>query len=233
MNERERNTALHMQDLMDEGLSESPTERTQGFRQKRPSAAAAPASPPLSLPLIPGISLREIRIQDSAAIFRTIDTHREYLRTWLPFVDAMRTVADEENFLKGVLSVPADKYDPIFGIVNEQDEICGLVGFHFSDPDNRRTEIGYWLIPEYQHRGIITTAVRHLCLWTVKNRGTHRIQIRCATGNAASNRIPLRLSFKHEGTERDGELLATGKYTDILVYSILEEEVMEKFAPAT
>ena len=43
--------------------------------------------------------------------------------------------------------------------------------------------------------------------------------------NTASNAIPLRLGFTHEGTERDGELLITGKYTDINVYSILKEDI--------
>ena len=38
---------------------------------------------------------------------------RNYMRTWLPFVDNLKSVADEENFLKGVLSAPADSYEPI------------------------------------------------------------------------------------------------------------------------
>ena len=34
------------------------------------------------------------------------------------------------------------------------------------------------------------------------------------------------LGFIHEGTERCGELLASGEYTDIHIYSILKEEVL-------
>ncbi len=191
---------------------------------KGASSATALAAP-ISFSLFPGITLREVRMEDAATIFRAIDTHRDYLRTWLPFVDAMCSVADEETFLRSMLDVPADKYDPIFGVVNEQEEICGLIGFHFSDRANHRTEIGYWLLPEYQHQGIVTEGVRRLCRWAVKERDIRRIQIRCAVGNEASNRVPLRLGFQYEGTERAGELLASGEYADINVYSILKEEV--------
>lgn len=184
------------------------------------------SSSPISFPILPDILLREVTIEDAAAIYQAIDTHRDYLKTWLPFVDKMRSVADEEAFLKNVLSVPAERREPIFGIWNERNEICGLIGFHFSDFDNHRTEIGYWLLPEYQHRGIVTESVRKLCQWAVSEKGIMRIQIRCATGNAASNGIPIRLGFHHEGTERSGELLASGEYADIHVYSILKEEVL-------
>ena len=80
-------------------------------------------------------------------------------------MSAYSPVADEENFLKGVLSAPTDSYEPIFGIWNRENEICGLIGFHFSDFANHRTEIGYWLLPEYQHQGIMTDCVRCLCRW--------------------------------------------------------------------
>lgn len=175
------------------------------------------------------ITLREISMDDAAAIYHAIDSHRDYLRTWLPFVDSMHSVSDEEAFLKSILNVTADEYFPVFGVVNAQNEICGLIGFHFSDQANHRTEIGYWLLPEYQHRGIVTTGVRLLCRWAVEKRDIKRIQIRCAVGNEASNSVPQRLGFSHEGTERAGELLVSGEYADINVYSILREEVMQCF----
>lgn len=193
--------------------------------QPNQPAEASPKSAPISFPILPDLNLREIVLEDATAIYQAIDTHRDYLRIWLPFVDNMRSVADEEAFLKNVLSVPAERYEPVFGIWNDRNEICGLIGFHFTDFTNHRTEIGYWLLPEYQHRGIITTGVRKLCQWAVEEKGMKRIQIRCATGNAASNGIPIRLGFHHEGTERAGELLSSGEYADIHVYSILKEEI--------
>jgi hypothetical protein len=197
--------------------------------QKSPQEEVSSNRPAVSFRILPDIQLREVKIEDAAAIYHAIDTHRDYMRIWLPFVDTLKSTTDEEEFLKGVLSAPDDRYEPIFGIWNEHNEICGLIGFHFSDFANHRTEIGYWLLPEYQHRGIMTQCVRCLCRWAIETKEIKRIQIRCATGNAASNGIPLRLGFRLEGTERAGELLASGEYTDVHVYSILKEEIEASF----
>lgn len=176
----------------------------------------------VSLP-VPGYTIREAIYEDSEAIYRAIDQNREDLRTWLPFVDSLRSVADEQAFLQSVLSVPYEQRDPVF-VLQKGTEVCGLAGFHFSDRTNHRTEIGYWLLPSHRGLGVVTAAVRYLCQWAFEEREIHRIQIRCAVGNVTSNAIPKRLGFTLEGTERDGELLASDHYTDIHIYSILKGE---------
>ncbi len=168
--------------------------------------------------------IREAVLEDASVIWQTIYDNRDYLRTWLPFVDNLREVADEEEFLKTQLSVPYKERNIVF-VIMCGNELCGLVGFVTTDNINHRTEIGYWLIPKYQGRGIMSRCVRHLCKWVVSERGINRIQIRCATGNRPSNAIPQRLGFTLEGIEREGELLLEGKYTDLNVYSILKNEV--------
>ena len=163
-------------------------------------------------------------MDDAAIIWQTIYDNRDYLSRWLPFVVALKDVEDEEAFLSSTLSVPYDERNIVF-VIGHNQELCGLVGFVNTDITNHRTEIGYWLIPEYQGLGIMTRCVRHLCRWAVRERTMNRVQIRCATGNVPSNAIPRRLGFSLEGTERQGELLSSGEYADIRVYSILREEV--------
>lgn len=171
-----------------------------------------------------GCTIREACYEDAEAIYNTIVLNRVDLRIWLPFVDNLKSVADEQAFLQSILEVPYEQRDPVY-ILEEGENICGLIGFHFSDRNNHRTEIGYWLTPFYRGYGIMTKAVRYLCCLAIREHGVHRIQIRCATTNLASNAIPQRLGFTYEGTERDGELLVNGKYVDIHIYSILSQEV--------
>lgn len=173
-----------------------------------------------------GCTIREATHEDAAPIFNAIDRNREDLRVWLPFVDKLKSIADEQMFLHGILSVPYRRRDPVY-VIEKGTEVCGTVGFHFSDAPNHRTEIGYWLLPAYRGKGIVTQAVRHLCQWAVRERAINRIQIRCAAGNRPSNAIPLHLGFTFEGVEREGELLSCGQYTDINVYSILKKEIEE------
>lgn len=172
-----------------------------------------------------GISIREAEPDDATAIWQAISTHREYLKNWLPFVVGIKQMEDEEAFLSSTLSVSYEKRNIVFVIKNEE-KFCGLIGFVNTDVINHRTEIGYWLLPEFQGKGIMTKCVSHLCQWAVRERAINRIQIRCATGNTPSNAIPQRLNFKLEGTERAGELLASGVYADIHVYSILKSEII-------
>ena len=89
---------------------------------------------------------------------------------------------------------------------------------------NRITEIGYWLSEKAQGKGIMTRAVKKLIAFAFEERGMNRIVIKCAVGNTKSKNIPKRLGFTYEGTERDGELLAGGIYTDIEVYSLLKRD---------
>lgn len=172
----------------------------------------------------PDFFIREATLADAAIIWQTIYDNRNYLRTWLSFVDHLKDVADEETFLEAQLSEPYEGRNIVF-VIGQGHELCGLVGFVNTDVINHRTEIGYWLIPEYQGRGVMTRCVRHLCEWAVGERGMNRVQIRCAVGNHPSNAIPMRLGFTLEGTEREGELLSDGRYVDINVYSILKKEV--------
>lgn len=173
---------------------------------------------------IPGYTIREAIYEDAEIIYEAIDKHREDLRIWLPFVDGLNSVADEQSFLESTLKVPYKERDVVY-IIEKGFAICGLIGFHFSDRANHRTEIGYWLLPEFRGKGVITRAVHYLCQWAFFEKDFNRIQVRCAVGNQPSNAIPQRLGFTLEGTERDGELLSSGEYTDINVYSLLRKEL--------
>lgn len=180
----------------------------------------------MKIKIIDNITIREVSIKDAQKIYDAINSHREYLQTWLPFAKTLKNVEEERRFLISVLRVPKNRRDFIY-IIEDKKNICGLIGFHLSDVINHRTEIGYWLLPEYQHRGIMTLCVRHACLIASEKRGMNRIQIRCATGNLPSNAIPRRLGFHLEGVERAGELMVTGEYVDLNVYSILKKEMEE------
>ena len=45
------------------------------------------------------IELSLISLNDAKEIFETIDSQRDYLGEWLPFVSFIKTLADEEAFI--------------------------------------------------------------------------------------------------------------------------------------
>ncbi len=166
------------------------------------------------------LCLRQIDFPDAGEMFNTIERDREYLRKWLPFVDWTRKVSDSEYFIRSLhagLSNPSEVVFTIrFGGV-----FAGLIGFKNTDMVNKKSEVGYWLSESFQKKGIMTASVKALVDYAFEQMDINRIQIRCATGNMPSKRIPQRLGFKLEGIERDGEILSGGKFADLEVYSLV------------
>lgn len=165
------------------------------------------------------IQLKALTIEHASEIFRILDSEREYMRIWLPFVDTTLAVEDSINAVK-MLTGGIDKQFSIF----YKNELVGLVGFKDTDLNNQRTEIGYWLSQKAQKKGIMTSSVEALIDYAFNKKGINRIQIRVAIRNIPSRSIPERLGFSLEGIERDGELLVDNQFTDIAVYSLLKRE---------
>lgn len=177
----------------------------------------------MEIPVSNQILLREICAEDADAIFQTIHTQRDYLGEWLPFVSMTQTVDFTRSFIQSILEVPSEVREHTFVVLYEG-SFAGLTGFRDTDRSNRKTEIGYWLSEPFQHKGIITQAVKALIAFAFDELAMNRIQIRCAVGNEPSRRIPLRLGFRREGVERAGELFPDGQFRDLEVFSLLKNE---------
>jgi ribosomal-protein-serine acetyltransferase len=167
------------------------------------------------------IHLEAIVLSAAPVIFETIDRDRIYLKEWLPFVDSTQSVSDTELFIKSMI-YQKERKDEVFTIWYNL-EFAGLIGFKETDHVNRKTELGYWLADKMQGKGIATLCVARLLKYAFKKLQLNRVQIKVARGNYKSAAIPVRLGFRLEGTEREGELLAT-KFRDLEVYSLLKSD---------
>jgi ribosomal-protein-serine acetyltransferase len=169
------------------------------------------------------IELKQLEQTDSIDIFETIDSQRQYLGKWLPFVEFTKEISDTERFVDSVVNAPEEKFEFVFAI-RKQNKFVGLIGFKDTDRSNKKTEIGYWLSEKYQKQGIMTKSVEKLCDFAFNKQGINRVQIKCAVDNKPSIKIPRRTGFKFEGIERQGELLTGNIFTDLEIYSKLKSE---------
>jgi ribosomal-protein-serine acetyltransferase len=172
------------------------------------------------------VKLREIQMSDAPDIFSIIDCDRLYLRKWLPFVDYTKIVDDTENFIKNVHAAPADIKELTY-VILYNNKVVGLVGLRSTDRANHKSEIGYWLAENMQGKGLVTLSCQKLIELCFNVLKMNRMQIKVATENYRSKKIPFRLGFRFEGIEREGEFL-NGKHVDIEVYSLLKKEWMQK-----
>ncbi|MBO4710357.1 GNAT family N-acetyltransferase [bacterium] len=169
--------------------------------------------------------LKELEIEDAGHIFKAIDSQREYLGKWLPFVEFTKTVKDSLDYVNSVVTMPEECKEWQFAVFCGND-FAGLAGFKGTDRLNRKSEIGYWLREEFQGRGIMTDSIRALIRFGFSELDLNRIQIKCARNNVKSNKIPQRLGFSFEGIERDSEFVRVGVFRDANVWSLLKREVL-------
>lgn len=94
------------------------------------------------------IVLKQLELTDTPDIFNTIDTQREHLGPWLPFVETTKQLSDTHAFVESVVNSPKDRMEYTFTIrVNGR--MAGLIGFKATDRANKKTEIGYWLSRDF------------------------------------------------------------------------------------
>ena len=169
-----------------------------------------------------GLELRLAEERQAEQIYALADRNRDYLRRWLPWVDGLQSPHDTRRFIQDGLFQLAN-HNGFQASIWLEGDVTGMIGFHFFNWPNRKTEIGYWLGAEYQGRGIMTRACRAMVDHAVKELGLHRVEIRCATGNMRSCAIPERLGFTREGVLRQAEWIY-GVPVDSVVYSVLAPE---------
>lgn len=171
------------------------------------------------------LTLRTLELRDATALFALTETCREYLREWLPWLDATQTVDDTKAFIEGTLRQLAASNGFQTAIWNNE-QLVGIIGYHRMDWANRSTSVGYWLGKQFQGKGTMTRSCRALVQYAFYDLGLHRVEIRCAVENKKSRAIPERLGFYGEGTLRDAEWLYD-HFVNHIVYGMLEHEWRE------
>lgn len=166
--------------------------------------------------------LKLVEERHAPAIFSCVDRHRDTLRTWLPWVDASTDLDFTRNFIRTSLARFAEDCSLQAGLWIGG-EFGGMAGYAGVDWMNHTAEIGYWLAPCYEGRGLITDACRALLGHAFGDLGLNRVVIRCATANLKSRAIPQRLGFEEEGVARQAQLLHN-RYVDLVVYSMLSQD---------
>lgn len=163
--------------------------------------------------------LKLLMLNDSENLFGVIDSSRDYLRQWLPWVDSTKTIEDSRSYIQFALNQLTSNHGFQFGIW-WKDQLVGCVGLHSTDWVNRKTNIGYWIGESFQGKGIMTKVVRTLVDLAFVQYGLNRVEIRAAFGNHKSRAIPERLGFTNEGRIQEAQWV-NDHFVDHIVYGML------------
>ncbi|MDU6447628.1 MAG: GNAT family protein [Staphylococcus epidermidis] len=168
------------------------------------------------------IKLKILEEREAEQLFKLVDSNRDYLAEFLPFVEHTKKVEDSKNFIHRALQQFA-RGDGFHCGIWFNNELIGVIGLHYLDLVNQKTSIGYYLAEDFQNKGIMTKCTQALIRYVYEVYDINRIEIRMSTKNKKSRAIPIRLGFTQEGILRSNERLQ-GEFSDSYVFSLLREE---------
>ena len=175
------------------------------------------------------VRLRAVSPSDAAPLFTLIDSHRLFLRRWLPWVDETRREEDTRAFIE--LAKRQWQAGQGFEFVIERDhELCGAIGINRMERANRLGAIGYWLRSDRQGLGIMTQSCRRLIEFGFEELGLNRLVLAAAVDNRPSRRVAERLGFALEGVFREAEWV-NDRFVDHARYGLLRREWLDKVTP--
>jgi len=158
----------------------------------------------------------------AAALYTLVDQNRDYLKEWLPWLDATTEQQHVAAYIKSAVAQMADGRG-LTCLVVLQAKIVGVVSYNSIDSSTKTGSIGYWLDKDHNGKGLMTKSVEKLIEIGFGELGLRKVEIRCAVGNTKSRSIPERLGMKEEGVIRNTENLY-GRYVDHVVYGMMRDE---------
>ena len=112
--------------------------------------------------------------------------------------------------------------------IEYEGQAIGSIGFHEIVWQVRafrldRAELGYWLSPAHQRKGIMTEAVQAIVRYGFETIGLHKIMVTCIADNVASRRVIEKASFRWIGRAED-DVWRDGKWHAHLLYELTAPE---------
>lgn len=166
--------------------------------------------------------LKPLAEGDANILFSLVDCNRDRLKQWLPWLDFTKSESDSLDFIRKSQSEMNLGASHVFGVWLDN-KLAGVASLQNISKSNRSAAIGYWVGKDFTGYGIALQSTQKLVEYAFEILNFQRIEIRCATENLNSQRIPEGLGFHFEGTSRACEWLYD-KFVDHKVYSILRSD---------
>lgn len=167
-------------------------------------------------------SIRAYQSEDAQALW---DAARESIGEvyhWLAWCHPQYSLAEAEKWIDSRASLAALGREYTFAIVDTDGRFLGGCGLNQINRIHRLGNLGYWIRTSATRRGVATEAVRQLATFAFAKTDLVRLEIVCALGNDASQRVAERAGAVREGVLRR-RLLLHGQPVDAVMYSLVRE----------
>lgn len=172
----------------------------------------------------PRFTIRPFRRRDITTLHEAIEASVGDLQQWLPWASAYdRSVA--QRFIRDSASAWAEgrAFDFAVRSSEEPNRHIGNVSVWWTSRQNGIGEVGYWIRSDMTGKGVGTEVTARAVQIAFEEMDCHKLVLRIAVGNVASERIAQRLGFTYEGILRD-EVRIDNEWIDHTAWSLLDHE---------
>jgi [ribosomal protein S5]-alanine N-acetyltransferase len=118
-----------------------------------------------------------------------------------------------------------------FFAVCDAQKNAACLGQVFVEPgEDRRADVGFWLLPWARGGGRAVRAVTLASLWAFREAGIERLQLWVEPANVPSTRVAERSGFQAEGVLRS-YIEREGVRRDVVFYSLLPGDIAAEHSP--
>ncbi len=161
------------------------------------------------------LTIRKITSDDIHHIFSGL-SHPEVIKYY--GVNFMTLEATQEQ-MDWYADLEKNKTGQWFAVCSKENgTFYGAGGYNNRDVNNRKAEIGFWLLPEYWGKGIMGEAMPKIFDYGFEELNLHRIEGFVESSNNKCKKAVAKVGFKYEGTMVDCEV-KNRNYISVDVYA--------------
>ena len=173
----------------------------------------------------PRLVLRPFHRRDADPLVEAVWASLPELSRWLPWPHPRYGRSDALRFIRDSAAAWQEGRANDLSIHTHADGATHLGNISVW-PTSRREqtgEVGYWVRSDATRQGIATEAAARVVQVAFEEMALHRVVLRVAVGNQASERVAEKLGFVQEGVLRK-EVLVAGTWLDHTLWAMLDEE---------
>lgn len=169
--------------------------------------------------------LQRFSKRDAQTLDEAIKVSLSDLNQWLPWARMDYTQSDTTAFIRESIQAWKEEraWDYSIRLKDDPKRHLGNISFWTVSKLGKIAEVGYWVRSDATKQGLCTEAMELLLTETFTSMGYHKVVLRIAVGNDASDRVAEKLGFTREGILRE-ELLIRGNWVDHSLWSLLDRE---------
>jgi len=171
------------------------------------------------------LKLHPFRRRDAEPLVAAVHDSLDDMVRWLPWAHQGYGRSDAIRFIRDSTAAWAEgrAFDFAIRFADQPKIHLGNVSVWHTSRRERTAEIGYWVRSTMTGEGIGAESAGRVLQVAFEDLALHRVTVRIATGNIASERIAAKLGFVHEGLLRK-EVQVAGEWLDHSLWAILDDE---------